>query len=53
MKGEAACLALVDIDNFKHINDRFGHKAGDRTLVELAAAIVRLAGGTSCGEIGR
>lgn len=45
MKGEAACLALVDIDNFKGINDRFGHKVGDRALVELAATIVRLAGG--------
>lgn len=44
IKGEAACIALIDIDNFKGINDRFGHKAGDRALVELAAAIVRLSG---------
>ncbi len=29
-------LALIDIDNFKHVNDRHGHQAGDRVLAELA-----------------
>ncbi|MBE2317582.1 GGDEF domain-containing protein [Solirubrobacter sp. CPCC 204708] len=29
--------ALVDIDYFKQINDRFGHTTGDRVLRELAA----------------
>ncbi|MGM0412561.1 MAG: DUF484 family protein [Pseudomonadota bacterium] len=35
---ELACL-LVDIDYFKAINDRHGHPAGDRVLVEVAEAL--------------
>ncbi|MGC6173202.1 GGDEF domain-containing protein [Lacrimispora sp. 38-1] len=33
-------LAVVDIDNFKSINDRFGHYMGDRCLIEFARVLM-------------
>ena len=41
--GETLVLAMLDIDHFKHFNDRFGHAAGDRALRQVADAIASVA----------
>ncbi|MBN9585249.1 MAG: GGDEF domain-containing protein [Afipia sp.] len=37
--GGAVSLLMIDVDHFKLFNDSYGHQAGDRTLVAVAAVI--------------
>ncbi|HEX6978640.1 MAG TPA: diguanylate cyclase [Alphaproteobacteria bacterium] len=46
--GRRGALLYVDLDNFKPINDRFGHQRGDEALKFVAA---RLASGSRAGDL--
>lgn len=38
-KRQRIALLLIDLDNFKHINDTYGHTGGDNVLKALAKAL--------------
>jgi diguanylate cyclase (GGDEF)-like protein len=49
LRGSPLSLCLLDIDDFKHVNDEFGHPVGDSVLAEVAS---RLRGGGEAFRLG-
>jgi len=45
-------LAMIDIDNFKQVNDRFGHDIGDEVLKRVAAHIKAAMSGHEIARLG-
>lgn len=41
-------LMMLDVDDFKHINDKFGHMEGDFALKLVADSLKKVAANTSC-----
>lgn len=39
-QGTALSCAMLDLDRFKHINDAFGHQAGDDVIVQVARILL-------------
>ena len=52
-RGSLLAVGMLDLDNFKPVNDRYGHAVGDVLLQKLAQALrLRLRGGDFLARLG-
>lgn len=47
-KKSSIALFIIDINNFKNINDTYGHMAGDEALITFAKILRRVCGRRNC-----
>ncbi|WP_420141634.1 putative bifunctional diguanylate cyclase/phosphodiesterase [Sphingomonas sp.] len=50
--GTASALLLIDIDDLKHVNDTFGHPAGDALIRIVCERLSRVARPAACFRLG-
>ena len=51
--GETACLMILDVDDFKGVNDAYGHRVGDAALHQVASILKsRLRGSDVVARVG-
>ena len=51
-ESEKLFFAIADIDDFKHFNDRYGHRIGDKVLTVISSIIEKFFSGEITGRFG-